>query len=371
MDYTLCFNKKIIFTQDILNEWDKELKNFNNVLLITGKNSYKKFQISDKVIILFKKYNINYTHVSVSGEPTVSLLNQMKTQTILPPSLIIGLGGGSILDTAKALSMFLLEAYPIEEYLNDIGTKQLHGNKIPLWLCPTTSGTGSESTNNAVIANYEQGYKKSLKHPNLMADLVFIDSYLNSLTPLDVTFYSGMDCFVQLLESYFSVNLNCFIANLCEQGIKDFVYALPKVLKEPSNLKLRQKLSNAAYLSGVALMNVGLGVIHGIAAPLGGLTKINHGIICGRLLLSVMNVLYDKAQQENNQEFFKRYNRISSIIQKDLLENIYELDQLLEIPLWDSYNFSDEIKKVISTSDSVNRNALIKLSTKEIQNLFK
>ena len=142
----------------------------------------------------------------VHDEPTVSSIDALsKRYCDSPPSVIVGIGGGSVLDTTKALRSMVYQQGSIEDYLETIGSKKITKQTIPMIAVPTTAGTGSEATNNAVIANYtDKKFKCSLRDDILIPNVAIIDPELSMSTPFPVTAYSGMDAFCQLLEAYTS-----------------------------------------------------------------------------------------------------------------------------------------------------------------------
>ena len=356
-------NQELIVTDNIINELQIEEK---NILFITGADSYEAFHIHHGINELWR--DKNWKHIRVQGEPTVSLVDEI-VQDLLFVDIVIGLGGGSVLDTAKAVSAVFVDKGSIKDYLPGIGDKTPSGKRVKLWLCPTTAGTGAESTNNAVIADFEEGYKKSIRHDGLIADKVIIDRTLNAKAPRNITSSSGMDAFVQLLEAYFSHKEDNKLRILIEEAIIDFIKYFPVVLKDGEDLQGRFKVSLSAYASGIAITKLGIGVVHGIAGPLGGLTKINHGIICARLIYPALKAMHLKALETNNSVFLERYNKLCSLLGKDLLEVIDLLNIVINIPKWDTYEISDEIKEKVYY-EGINRESLITLSEEEVLAIF-
>ena len=356
-------NQELIITDDIVNELQIEEK---NILFITGADSYDSFDIHNRINELWR--DKNWKHIRVQGEPTVKLVDEI-VANLLSVDIVIGLGGGSVLDTAKAVSAIFVDKGSIKDYLPGIGDKTISGKRVKLWLCPTTAGTGAESSNNAVIADFEEGYKKSIRHDGLIADKVIIDRTLNAKAPRNITSSSGMDAFVQLLEAYFSHKEDDKLRKLIEEAIVDFIKYFPIVLKNGNNLDGRFKVSLSAYVSGIVITQLGIGVVHGISGPLGGLTKINHGIICARLIYPTLKALHTKALETNNSVFLERYNKLSSLLDKDLLEVVDLLNVVINIPNWDTYKISDEIKEKVYY-EGINRESLVVLSKEEVLAIF-
>ena len=227
--------------------------------------------------------------VYVHGEPGVSTINDIsglyRNSSI---KAICGIGGGSVIDTAKAVSAMLLEAGSVEYYLEGVGTKSVTGKRIPLIAVPSTAGTGAEATKNAVISKTgSAGYKKSLRHDNYIPDIALIDPELCLCCPPEITASSGMDAFTQLLESYLSTNASPFTDALALKGLAAIRDSLLTAFFDGQNLNARADMSFAALLSGITLANAGLGVVHGFASSVGGCFDIPHGVICGTILAEV------------------------------------------------------------------------------------
>jgi alcohol dehydrogenase class IV len=209
---------------------------------------------------------------------------------------VVAIGGGSVIDAGKAVSAMLKADGPVTDYLEDVGTKQHSGLKIPFIAVPTTAGTGSEATANAVLSKPGlEGFKKSLRHVNFTPDVAIIDPELMLGCPPDVTAACGMDAFTHLLESYVSTKASPMTDALAESGmahVRDNL--VPACSTLAKDLDTRGAMAYAALLSGITLANAGLGVVHGMASSIGGHFAISHGVICGNLVGSATRATIQK-----------------------------------------------------------------------------
>lgn len=199
--------------------------------------------------------------------------------------LVIGVGGGSVLDSAKAIAALAANPGGVLDYLEVVGAgKPLERAALPVVAVPTTAGTGSEVTRNAVIGAPDQGVKASMRHPSMLPRLALIDPELTYGLPASVTASGGLDALTQLLEAYVSRRAQPITDGLCAEGLARAAWALRRAYHQPGDAEARAAMSTASLLSGLALANAGLGAVHGVAAPLGGGYPIAHGVACAALL---------------------------------------------------------------------------------------
>lgn len=221
----------------------------------------------------------------VAKEPELSTLTAAIAQgKSLGVDLVIGIGGGSVMDSAKVLAAMLPSQSELMNHLEVVGDGlPLSARRLPLILVPTTSGTGAEVTRNAVIDIPDAKRKVSLRDKQLLPDLALVDPALTDCCPRSVTLHSGLDAVTQVIEPYLSSRANLFTDLLCREAIPKGLRALKQLMHEESE-EARDALAQVSLFGGLALANSGLGVVHGIAGPLGGLCGAPHGAICGALL---------------------------------------------------------------------------------------
>jgi alcohol dehydrogenase class IV len=230
-------------------------------------------------------------------------------------NVVVSIGGGSVLDAGKAISAMLYKTESVKEFLEGVGTKEHSGTKLPFIALPTTSGTGSEVTKNAVISQIGKlGYKKSFRHDNFVPDIAIIDPQLTLSCPQNITAASGMDCFTQLTESYLSDKANEYTDVLVWEGLKEIKLTLVQSYLHGDNLQARTGMSFAALTSGICLANAGLGIVHGFASSIGGLYRIPHGIVCGTLMAPANAITVGELRKnKSNPVALKKYATLGTL----------------------------------------------------------
>lgn len=226
----------------------------------------------------------------VAGEPTTETA---RTGTALAHAsgcdLVISLGGGSAIDTGKAIAALLANGGDPLDYLEVIGLGQpLTRPSVPFIAIPTTAGTGAEVTRNAVLTSPEQQVKVSLRSPFMLPRVALVDPLLTHSLPPDVTASTGLDALTQVIEPYVSTRANPLTDAFCREGIVRAARSLRCAWERGDDAAAREDMAVTSLCGGLALANAGLGAAHGFAAPLGGMVPAPHGAICARLLPGVM-----------------------------------------------------------------------------------
>lgn len=237
-----------------------------------------------------KAQGVEATTFAVAGEPTMAtILAGVERAKELACDLVIGLGGGSVLDSGKAIAALLTNGGDPLDYLEVIGRGQaLARPAAPYIAIPTTAGTGSEVTRNAVLASPEHRVKVSLRSPLMLPRLAIVDPELTYSLPPSITASTGLDALTQLIEPYVCNSANPLTDALCREGIVRVARSLQRACEDGKDPTAREDMALASLFGGLALANAKLGAVHGFAGPLGGLFPAPHGAICARLLPSVM-----------------------------------------------------------------------------------
>ncbi|MGP8260615.1 MAG: iron-containing alcohol dehydrogenase [Acidobacteriaceae bacterium] len=223
---------------------------------------------------------------AVPGEPTVDLVREgARCVQNSSCDVIISLGGGSAIDAGKAIATVATNGGEPLEFLDVVGKgRAIVAPPLPFIAVPTTAGTGSEVTRNAVLGSTEHGVKASLRSPLMLPRIALVDPELTYGLPPAVTAASGLDALTQLIEPYVSVRANPLGDAICVAGIRRITGALRRAYHDSANREARRDMALASLYGGLALANAGLGVVHGFAAPLGGSWKAPHGALCAALL---------------------------------------------------------------------------------------
>ncbi len=260
------------------------------LLLVTGAHSFLASAQASWLFNALKTRGIDWEVVTIAVEPaptfidtTVAALRQDNFDAV------IGIGGGSALDAAKAIAGLLKPGNSVMDHLEGVGPElPYRGPATPFIAVPTTAGTGSEATKNAVLSLAGQ-FKKSFRDDALMAEWAIVDPDFLATCPPALIAADGMDAFTQLLESFVSTRSNPMTDALARSGIMAVKDSLPSLYAEQS-AEAREKMSYAALLSGICLAQTGLGSVHGLAAPLGAFFPIPHGVACGTLVATATEI---------------------------------------------------------------------------------
>ncbi|MEI8186333.1 MAG: iron-containing alcohol dehydrogenase [Chlorobiaceae bacterium] len=257
------------------------------ILLVTGNHALQRSGRLSSLFDALQHAGMHVSHCVVYSEPSPELIDgAVSTCRDKKIDVVLAIGGGSVLDAGKAVSAMLRYDSPVECFIEAIGTGTHDGRKVPFIAVPTTAGTGSEVTNNAVISKVGHGgYKRSLRHAAFVPDIALIDPELMVTVSPELTAASGMDACTQLLEAYTSPFATPYTDALVISGLEHFSRSFLGACTDSStDSTVRGDIAYAALMSGIALANVGLGIVHGFASSLGGLFAIPHGTLCATLL---------------------------------------------------------------------------------------
>jgi alcohol dehydrogenase class IV len=349
----------------------------SNILLITGASSFRS-SVTGQQLINTLQANGSVETCIIHSEPTPSMIDDAaKKNRGKNINVVIAIGGGSVLDAGKAISAMLTVDEPVKTFLEGVGTKNHPGSKVPFIALPTTAGTGSEATKNAVLSEVGgDGYKRSLRHNKFIPDVAIVDPELSLTCSPSITASSGMDAFTQLLESYLSTAANPITDTLALEGLKQISNSLINAYRDGSNLEARTGMSLAGYLSGITLANAGLGLVHGFASSVGGFFDIPHGVICSSLMFAANTVTVRKLRVKGTdnaaltkyaavgQLFSGLSNKSGEYYVDHLLSHIREMADEMQIPKLSKFVAPEEHARIAAITE--NKNNPIKLNHDEI-----
>lgn len=315
---------------------------------------------------------LRHTLYPVAGEPAIDVVNQAKAAALSAGcDLVIGIGGGSVLDSGKAIAALIPNEGEALDYLEVIGKGQtLRQAPIPFIAVPTTAGTGAEVTKNAVLTSPQHRQKVSLRDNRMLADIALLDPMLTGSMPPSVTASTGMDALTQVLEPYVSCFANPLADAFCIQGLRRVGRSLRRVYAAPDDAAARADMAFASLMGGLALANAKLGAVHGFAGVLGGMYAAPHGAVCAALLPHVIKANIRALQQRQpHHPTLKRFDDIARLILDDpsanasaALDWIDETSRLFGIPKLGGYGVQaadfDAIVEKSSASSSMKGNPL-------------
>jgi len=309
---------RIIFGAGKLSQLTALVPHFGKqVLVVTGQNTQRAtvaFNYLDEADLIYETF-------AVPNEPTIDLVGEGVAQAkAAQADLIIGFGGGSVIDAAKAIAALTTNPGQPLDYLEVIGKGQpLLIDPLPYIAIPTTAGTGAEVTKNAVLASPEHRVKVSLRHNKMLPDLAIVDPELTYSVSPGLTATTGLDALTQVIEPYVSHLATPITDGFCREGIRRAARGLRRAYRDGNDTEAREDMALASLLGGLALANAKLGAVHGFAGPLGGMYPAPHGAVCGRLLPFVTEANV-KALQERDSEnpALIRYVEVARMVTGDV-----------------------------------------------------
>ncbi len=310
-NFSISHLPKIIFSRGSIKQLPTLCLQYGRqVLLVTGAKSFVESDTFAGLKKSFADNNIEFQQCTIPGEPSPVMVDEIVKQFQQQSfDVVLGIGGGSALDAAKAIAGLLKVKKSVMDYLEGVGPELTYtGPAVPFIAVPTTAGTGSEATKNAVLSvQGKNGFKKSFRDDKLMADVAVIDSELLVTCPKDIIAANGMDALTQLIESYVSTRANPLTDALVLSGItavKDSLIMLYESSKYSVTnvIDAQNKMAYASLVSGICLAQTGLGSVHGLASPLGAFFPIPHGVVCGTLMAQAtrMNIELMEMREADN-----------------------------------------------------------------------
>lgn len=359
------------------------------LLIVTGGRSFTQTPHWERLSRALEEQGFGWELCRVDGEPSPQLVDQavaqFRNQGI---EAVLGIGGGSVLDAAKAIAGLLKPGNSVMDHLEGVGPELPYlGPATPFIAVPTTAGTGSEATKNAVLSTHgENGFKKSFRDEQLVPQYAVVDPDLLASCPPELIAANGMDALTQLLEAYVSTRANPFTDALALDGIKAVRDGLLAWHGQAEDAAAgREKMAYAALLSGICLAQTGLGSVHGLAAPLGAFFPISHGVACGTLLAEATKANIDlmEAREPGNPalakyahvgRLFRGRTHVDEVGARVFLVHVLkEWTEQLNLPRLSTYGMTEaDIPRVVANcrGSSMKTNPIV-LSDDEVASLLR
>jgi alcohol dehydrogenase class IV len=349
MRFEFSTASRIIFGPGTLREVGPLAKEYGRrALVVTGRNPAR----AERLLAMVREQGLGAATFSVVGEPQIATVQagvaQAKQQEC---ELVISIGGGSVIDAGKAIAAMLTNDGEVLDYLEVIGRgKALARPAAPFIAIPTTAGTGSEVTRNAVLGSPEHRVKVSLRSVSMLPKVALVDPELTYELPPEITASTGLDALTQVLEPYVCARTNPMTDALCVEGLKRAARSLRSACANGADLAARTDMSVTALFGGLALANAGLGAVHGFAGPIGGRFPAPHGAVCAALLPHVMgaNVRALRVRQPGG-DSLRRYDEAARVLTgkatataEDGIKWVRELIVDLKIPRLRTYGMKAE-----------------------------
>jgi alcohol dehydrogenase class IV len=362
MQFEFATSDRIAFGEGILQRASEFLGDFGpRLLVIRGKDQNR----SKPLIEQLGKLGVEQIGFEVTGEPTVDLIDRgVRLARNSGATGVVGFGGGSVIDSAKAIAGLATNGGEIGDYLEVIGkAKPLETSALPLCVIPTTAGTGAEVTKNAVLGVPEHRMKVSLRSTILLPRVVLIDPETTLLLPPQVTASTGLDTLTQLIEPYVSIRANPITDAFCLSGIPRVARGLSQAFFDGHDLSARTDMSLASLFGGMALANAGLGAVHGFAAPIGGMFDAPHGAVCAALLPDVMEMnIRALRRRMPESDALHRYDALGPLLSDkttakadDAVKWVRDLCRLLNVAPLGAFGIRDEhVKDLVDKAQRAN-----------------
>jgi alcohol dehydrogenase class IV len=316
MQFELATAARVVFRPGAVADLPGIAREFGTrALLVTGRNTARAASLAAGL----QHAGIELSSFAVDSEPTLQLVRNGVERAGHGCNLVIGFGGGSTIDAGKAIAALTTNSGEPLDYLEIIGKgRSLERPPLPFIAVPTTAGTGAEVTRNAVLDSPEHGLKASLRSAFMLPKAAVIDPDLTLDLPPEITASTGLDALTQLIEAYVSKRANALADLFCLEGIRRASQSLLRVWRNGGDHQARESMSFASLLSGLALANAGLGVVHGFAAPLGAMLHAPHSALCAAVLPHGIAINIEALRQRaRDHDALRKYREIARILTGD------------------------------------------------------
>jgi len=371
---------RIVFGWDRLQELPQLAAGFGSRVLLVCGSKPKRIH---PCLQLLEQNQYTVECFQVFDEPSIETIEAGSRKARKEFDWVLGMGGGSVLDAAKAIAIMARQTGEVMDYLEVIGHgKPFESPGLPMVAVPTTAGTGSEVTRNAVLSSTDHKVKVSMRHPSMLPDVALVDPALTVSCPPTITAATGLDALTQLIEPFLSCKANPMTDAFCRQGIPLAARSIQTVVDEPEDKQARTDMALASLLGGLALANAGLGAVHGIAGPFGGMFPgAPHGAICAALLPGSLEVNHRAIQERHpDHACLQRFDELVMMAHgkpdacfERMFNWVLETIARFNIPDLGTYGFSNEhLPELIQKSKNASsmKGNPIELTDNEIQTII-
>lgn len=296
----------------------------SRLLIVASGSALNSPETRETFTVSISKQDIEFDTYLITGEPTIETIDSgVQKAKEFNADVIMGLGGGSAVDASKAIAGLFTNGGSARDYMEVIGKGSVITQpSLPIITVPTTAGTGSEVTKNAVVLAEKEKFKASIRSPLLIPNIAIIDPKLMQTVPPSVTATCGMDALTQLIEAYTSKKSQPLTDTLALLGVKKVSKSLLTCYRKGQLLEAREDMALASLLSGICLANSGLGAVHGFASPMGGL-RIPHGVICAALLTPTIEAnIKQLTMKDSENTTLIKYAKLGEIISEKIIPSI-------------------------------------------------
>jgi alcohol dehydrogenase class IV len=322
MKFEFATAGRIVFGSGSLSEAVSAVGKYGkSVFLVTGAGNTLTLRLEEEL----RKKELDVQSFRVEREPTIDLVDRgVSLARGINAQVVVGFGGGSAIDLAKAIAGLSTNPGPVLTYLEVVGGgRPLVQAALPMIAVPTTAGTGSEVTRNAVILVPEKRVKVSLRSPMLIPRIAVIDPDLTQSLPSSITASTGMDALTQVIEPFVSIRANPIVDGFCREGFTRAGRSLYKAYCNGLDRHAREDMCYTSLMGGLALANGGLGAVHGFAAPIGGMFPIPHGVLCARLLGPVVRANLRAIQARDPEHpSLAKYSEAAHLVMGEAMERV-------------------------------------------------
>ncbi len=364
-EFSISRLPRIIFGAGVLTQLPALAAGYGRrALVVTGSRSFRASKHWHSLEADLRRRGVDMVTLSVPGEPSPALVDDaVKAFRDGGVDVVIGIGGGSAMDAAKAIAGLLIPGNSVMDHLEGVGPEIAYeGPSVPFIAVPTTAGSGSEATKNAVLSERgEAGFKKSFRDEQLVAAYAVVDPDLLASCPPEIIAANGMDALTQLLEGYVSAKANPITDALALSGLEAVRDGLLFFHADATDGAARSRMAYAALLSGIVLAQVGLGSVHGLASPMGAFFEIPHGVVCGTLVAPATRInVAALIDRDADGQALKKYANVGRLLTRQaelsdeaarvgLLETLAGYARVLDLPRLGAFGIQEsDIARIVA-----------------------